>query len=130
MYFKSQLEERVYNEIKKTFLKNFKIEKEVPWSKLFPNGPKYYNSKFVDFYFPQIKLVIEVNGIQHYQPTSFITDQVNKTLGIYHNQVKRDKILSNELEENDFFLISIPYSEEDIVSLIESRLGDLYDRTS
>lgn len=126
MYFKSKLEEKVFQAIKRSVLKHFVVKKEVAWSKIF--NETVYRSRYVDYYFPQIQLIIEANGIQHYEPTSFTNDE-STILGIFHNQRTRDLALVHLCKMHDVNLLVIPYTIEDIdvlVELINKTVGELY----
>jgi very-short-patch-repair endonuclease len=73
MHFKSNFEELVFQAIKIYTLKHLIVKKEVQWSKIF--GDLHFKNRYVDFFFPQIQLIIEANGNQHYEPTSFTNDE-------------------------------------------------------
>lgn len=68
---------------------------------------KYKNYLYYDFYLPQLKVAIEFDGIQHFEPTVFEgTDDVNKQFEL---QQYRDNIKNNYSLQNDINLIRIPY---------------------
>jgi very-short-patch-repair endonuclease len=73
----------------------------------------------VDYYIPEYNLVVEVHGIQHYQPSSFGRDKVD-TLMSYNRQLDRDDKLRNICHSNGLRLIEIPYNAtyEDILKYI------------
>jgi hypothetical protein len=63
----------------------------------------------VDFYLPSLNTIIEVNGIQHYQPSSFGRDSVDTVLH-YTKQLNRDDKLRNVCSLNGIKLVEIPYT--------------------
>ena len=71
-----------------------------------------------DFYLPQYNLVIEYNGIQHYEPVSVFGGEE----GFLSSQ-KRDKIKAEYLKENNIDLLVIPYTEKkNIEKILEEKL--------
>lgn len=122
MHFKSELERSVYQAIKESRIKNYRVDKETSWSDIFPSAP---SNRFVDFYFPQLDLIIEANGVQHYEPTSFSND-TSQELGKFHNQLCRDKKLSNLCQLNDVSLIVVPYNMKAIVDYLNDCIGEIY----
>lgn len=62
----------------------------------------------VDFYIPSINTVIEVNGIQHYQPSSFGRDSVDTVVN-YTKQLNRDDKLRTVCSFHGIKLLEIPY---------------------
>ena len=118
MNFKSKLEEKVYSAIKtkESLLVGYTVEKEKLWKDLFSNHKK--GREAVDFYFKEIKVILEVNGKQHYEPTSFTSEDI--ALDNYERQLKRDKKLKDYCKQEKIDLVSISYktiNELDIDSL-------------
>lgn len=124
MHFKSQYEEATFLAIKESSLQNMILKKEYPWHLIFESFKA--KNRFVDFYFPQIKLIIEVNGIQHYQPTAFHSSQEPNLLGSFENQRRRDKALANLCEIEDVNLIIVDYRTKNILNFLEKEIGELY----
>ena len=63
----------------------------------------------VDFLVPSYnthKIIIEYNGIQHYQRN----DRFHKTLGDFTAQLSRDRELREYCNTNSIYLIEIPYT--------------------
>ena len=70
-----------------------------------------------DFYLPDYNILIEYNGIQHYEPVAYFGGEEG-----FQNTVKRDKIKENYCKENNITLIKIPYYAD-----IYEELGKLYE---
>jgi hypothetical protein len=64
---------------------------------------------YVDFVVPSEKLIIEVQGEQHYRFNAFFHD--NKT--DFYKAVARDNLKKRFCEINDLTLIELPYTETD-----------------
>lgn len=60
-----------------------------------------------DFYLPDYNMVIEFQGIQHYEPVEVFGGQ-----NAFELQVKHDKIKSNYCKQNNIRLICIKYDED------------------
>ena len=66
-----------------------------------------------DFYIPERKLLIECQGIQHYEPVEFFGGKEAFLLQKHHDWLKR-----KYAKKNGYKLITIPYWEENIIKLI------------
>lgn len=83
-----------------------------------------------DFYLPNYNLLIEYDGIQHYEPTDFIGQGNKLTSEQFENQQHNDNIKNQYCKENNIPLLRIPYWEfdniEDILfeKLNELKVGD------
>lgn len=110
MHFKSILEERVWNALKAAgvYTSGFSCMKEYQWSKLFSNM-KSLNA--VDFYYPDLKLIIEVDGEQHYKPVSFGEKNDLVVLDNFTRQKNRDSKLRHLCSEFDIYLLSLHYKD-------------------
>jgi very-short-patch-repair endonuclease len=73
------------------------------------------NTNFLrfDFYLPDYNLLIEYDGIQHFKPSGFITDEKVK---YYQNN---DKIKNEWVEQHDVSLLRINYKQNEIKILKE-----------
>jgi hypothetical protein len=111
MHFKSNLEEKVYDALRATgtFTSGFSCIKEYPWKKLFENAPR--NTNAVDFYYPDLKLVIEVNGEQHYRPVSFGEQDGRVVLDRLQSQKQRDRHLRRLCREESIILLELHYTD-------------------
>lgn len=125
MNFKSNLEEKVYQALKATgsFTSGFSCIKEQSWKKLFPN---IKNTNAIDFYYPLLNLIIEVQGEQHYMPVSFCQTEAAIELNNFRNQKLRDKELKNLCEEYEYYLLEVHYQDirEKSVKELSSFLQD------
>ena len=70
---------------------------------------KLYNGINVDYYIESINSVVEVQGIQHYQPSSFGADSVD-TVVQYTKQLNRDDRVKAACESKGVNVIEIPYN--------------------
>lgn len=94
----SELEEICYNNIKL-----FQDERLII-RQLEINSRK---KMFVDFYIPKLNVIIEYDGKQHYEFTSFF----QPTYQNFVNQVNRDRCLEQYCKENNIHLLRIPYKD-------------------
>lgn len=78
----------------------------------------YQNTKlFFDFFLPELKLFIEVQGQQHYSFNKFYhRNKVN-----FNDQVYRDTLKTQYIEENEYKLLVLSYKEIDKMSPIELK---------
>jgi very-short-patch-repair endonuclease len=67
-----------------------------------------YEGINVDFYIPEINTVIEVQGVQHYQPSSFGRDSVDTVIQ-YTKQLNRDDRLRTVCKSRGINVVEIPY---------------------
>lgn len=94
---------------------------------------EYYDSKLIgpdckkyrfDFYLPDINLVIEYHGQQHYLPVRFSNSvsliEANERL---KNRIKDDLIKEEILKNNNIKLITIPYTEYSNIELILEEIN-------
>ena len=99
------LESKGESEIEKFLLiKNVNYQKQ----KTFDDCRDKYPLKF-DFYLPKYNVLIEFQGIQHYQPTCFYEGQ-----NIYHDflsQKNRDAIKRRWCNQNDYKLVCISHED-------------------
>ena len=68
------------------------------------------NPRF-DFYLPEYNIVIEYDGIQHYQNSNFLSYLP------LEEQQKRDTFKNNWCNENDIKIIRIPYTDYNILNI-------------
>lgn len=85
-----------------------RIRIDLPNQKIFP-----------DFYLPQHNVIIEYNGIQHYQPTCFGNGPIYDTTIVFQKQQKRDKTLRVYCLENNITLLEIDGREYKGKKLVE-----------
>lgn len=67
-----------------------------------------YKGINVDYYIPSINTVVEVQGIQHYSPSSFGRDNVESVVN-YTRQLNRDDRLRIACKSRGVKVIEIPY---------------------
>lgn len=78
-----------------------------------------------DFYLPNINLLIEYDGIQHFKPINFTGRKIEKELLEEFNAIqRRDEIKTAFAQSNGIELLRIPYT----VSDLEACLIDQIDR--
>lgn len=80
-----------------------------------------------DFYLIEYNILIEFDGIQHFQPVDFANkgqEWANKQFKL--NQI-RDKIKNNYCEDHNIKLIRVPYWElNNIITILTSELSDVF----
>tara|TARA_Y100001973_G_scaffold104152_1_gene173219 strand:- start:2254 stop:2649 length:396 start_codon:yes stop_codon:yes gene_type:complete len=110
MHFKSNLEQRVSEALKATgvFTSGFFCIKEQQWTKLFPETK---GTNAVDFYYPDLNLIIEVQGEQHYRPVGFGEKDQRVVVDSYKRQTIRDKMLKNLCLQHEILLLEVHYNE-------------------
>jgi hypothetical protein len=62
---------------------------------------------FVDFYIESLNLIVEYNGLQHYQPVKFGSMTDEQVQVAFIKQKKRDKSLRKYCKQNDISLLEI-----------------------
>ena len=95
---KSSYSERfVYSVLKQANI-NFEPQKEFDWLPI-----RYY-----DTYLPDYNAIIEIHGIQHYEPTSLKNRQCKTTEEMYQQTIKADKLKYNTAILNglNYFIIN------------------------
>ena len=98
----------------RTWLENQKIN--------FSDQHRFYDLKSYpyDFYLPEYNLVIEYNGIQHYEATDFF----HRENGDFEGQLMRDHIKKDYAEKNGYDLLVIPYWEfKNIDKILSEKLA-------
>jgi very-short-patch-repair endonuclease len=109
----SDIEDAVYDLLKETF-PNFKIERQF-YIKI------DYQKLFFDFKIDPIKVLIEVQGEQHFEFSKFFHGNKKQ----FRKHSSRDKLKKKWALDNGYSLIefdkdTIPASREELVSLIYS----------
>lgn len=64
-----------------------------------------------DFFIPDLNLVIEYDGQQHFEPVDFSGRGCEKALEVYNDTIMRDKIKNNYCKTHGIRLIRIPFTE-------------------
>ena len=77
-----------------------------------------------DFWIPELNLLIEYQGIQHFEQCGFGSS--NDKVKMLSNVIKRDNIKRNYCINNNINFIEIPYYEFDnIEKILDEKLGEL-----
>lgn len=98
-----------YNEVLTSeFLNNNSIEYKEQY--IFENCKNIRYLPF-DFYIPTQNICIEVDGEQHFKPTTFGTIDQKESLERFKEQIKRDNIKTNFCKENNIKLIRLSYKD-------------------
>ena len=95
---------------------NIQFEKEKRFKKCRDKNPLPF-----DFYLPQYNVCIEFDGIQHFNPSSFVygnTSEKEKLKNLQYIQ-KHDQIKNNYCKNNKIDLLRIRYNEDVEEKLIE-----------
>ena len=95
--------ENIIKEYLKSNNYNYKLHYNFEWLKN-NNG----NKMFVDFYLPDINLVIEYDGEQHYKFVPYF----HKTIEQFQNCVERDKLKESLIREHGIKIERILYYED------------------
>lgn len=74
---------------------------------------KYKNVLKFDLYIPSLNIVIELDGVQHYEPIVFFGGEVT-----YEKIKQRDKIKDEYCLKNNIKMIRIPYKDKNKLKLI------------
>ena len=69
----------------------------------------FSSSKFIDFFIPTFKMIIEVHGEQHYK----FNTMFHSTPKDFADQKKRDLKVQEWCAINGFWYIELPYNEEE-----------------
>lgn len=110
---------------------DFKIEKIFDWSKnIQVDNPKLCGNKRYDFYLSNYNILIETNGLQHYEETN-----IGKGKGrIYLEEKENDKIknklaLTNGVKEDNYIVIDCRHSTLEWIKehILESNLAKIFD---
>lgn len=81
-------------------------------------GCKYVNRLPFDFYLPDYNMIIEYDGIQHFKPVEFFGGVEE-----FKFRKKIDNIKGKYCEDNNIYLIRIPYTEyENIDFIIKEKI--------
>lgn len=99
-----------------------KLKSECPGLKIISQySPDWLGRQRIDIYIEDVRLAIEYNGKQHYEPIVFFGGEK----GLEINQ-KRDKIKRKRCIENNVQLIEIRYNEDinDSINFIKNQIND------
>lgn len=131
MYFGSKIEEKVFDALQAAdFLGGFSIEHQKSWTDLF--NTKSLNA--VDYFLKELEIIVEVQGEQHYKPTSFGETDSTKILESFKKQRKRDRKLQNLCEDFNYSLIEVPYqlirssSIEELADWLDSKALSILEK--
>lgn len=111
----------------------FLKQKEIPYiSEYFlPETPKEYPKVRYDFYLPEAKILIEFDGIQHFDKSAY--ELLQEARGrrrdsiSYEKRVEYDKLKNKLAKANGYILIRIPYLVlNTIEEFLTKRLLDIY----
>jgi hypothetical protein len=105
---------------------HYKVQSEIALNKIIKSN--LFPGIRVDYYVPDFNLIVEVNGIQHYEPSSFGRDSVD-TILTFVKQLTRDDRLRNACVSKGVSIIEIPYTwsfNEILIKLTEYK--DAYNR--
>jgi hypothetical protein len=84
--------------------------------------------KKIDFYLPIINLMIEYNGAQHYQPTCFGSQSLDRAKEAFIKQQRRDQALRDYCQQNNIKLLEIDgrqYRNQKLKNFLNTYFKDL-----
>jgi very-short-patch-repair endonuclease len=95
----------------------FQFDREKEYPLLKDDKPLRY-----DFYLPELKLLIEVDGTQHYQGSVF-----HRTREEWMKQIRHDEMKNQYCKENHINLVRIPCtcSKNEVFSILDSVVADI-----
>jgi len=75
-----------------------------------------------DFYLPELKLLIEVDGTQHYQGSVF-----HRTREEWMKQIRHDEMKNQYCKEHAINLVRIPCTcnKDQVISILEKTIADI-----
>ena len=90
-----------------------------------PDWLRYNRNLELDIYLPELKLAIEVNGVQHYKYTPYFHDNEED----FVKQEERDEFKKKRCEEENIKMISIHYeynykNEEKLIKYVRKSIED------
>jgi hypothetical protein len=83
---------------------------------------KYKNKLLFDFYLPKYNLIIEFDGMQHYEPIKWLHGRSDYN---FEYQQLKDSIKNEYCNNNNIQLLRIPYTEMNNIEKIISKYLDL-----
>jgi hypothetical protein len=95
------------------------VKSHVDLSKITKN--KEHFGIIVDYWLPDILTVVEIHGIQHYQPSGFGSRE-DETLNKFNRQINRDSKLRDICYINNINLIEVSYKEKDFTRMTREIL--------
>lgn len=103
------------------WLNDHKIEHIQQFSILPPNARNNSFRLRYDFLLPEINLLIEYDGEQHYRPVRFHGMSEAKSIEIFEITQKRDRAKNRWAKKNGYALLRISYTE-DTIAILERKL--------
>lgn len=85
------------------------IIKRFPYSSIYEEVSLLGVGLVADFFIPDLKVLIEVHGEQHYK----FVKRFHKTNGGFNASKKRDKMKQEWCELNDIIYVELPFDQKD-----------------
>ena len=96
-----------------------------------PEGCVYKKALSFDVYLPQINVLVEYDGEQHYKPIPYFKSDNKGPEDAYHDRVIRDEIKNKYCRDNNIPLIRISYWEKNnLESYMKEKFAELDIRIS
>ena len=99
---------------------------------IYPVNPKTNYPMSFDNEIKELKLIIEVNGVQHYEPSFFIRLTAKKygisTQEAFHQRQYKDEYKKQYALDNGYHFLEIPYTAEnndEYKDLIDSKINEI-----
>lgn len=90
-------------------------------------NPRTGRNLTIDFYLPELNMVIEYDGKQHNSPYSFYKETSYAAIKKFMQQKYRDNVKNFLIGKNKIDLLRIPYTIKNIHKYIEERLKEKGD---
>lgn len=89
---------------------------------------KQFNNLYFDFYLPELNLMLEIDGEQHYKPVRFGGISSNEANINFKKQKQRDRIKNQYCKENNINLLRISYIDiknKNYKNILSTKINDL-----
>ncbi|WP_282122432.1 hypothetical protein [Algibacter mikhailovii] len=70
-------------------------------------SPSWLGRQRIDIFIEELKIAIEYNGLQHYQPVAYFGGKIG-----FEDTIKRDKVKKSKCKKNGIQLIEVRYDED------------------
>jgi very-short-patch-repair endonuclease len=101
--------------------KGIKFDSQHTFPNLLGNGEKFKRHLPVDFFLPELNMVIEFDGQQHFEPVCFNVISKKTSLSCFEKIQKTDLLKNDYFKQNGISLLRISYKQiKAIPEILES----------